>query len=105
MLDDARAPVLISEHRLDGLLPETGASVVCVDGDPAAIAPGADGDLPGGAGLDNLAYVIYTSGSTGRPKGAMIHHRGLSNYLAWAPAPMPSSGARGRRSIRRLRST
>src|SRR5262249_53231012 len=32
---------------------------------------------------DNLAYMIYTSGSTGRPKGAMIHHRGLANYLAW----------------------
>src|SRR5262249_24021119 len=33
---------------------------------------------------DNLAYVIYTSGSTGRPKGAMVVHRGLTNYLAWA---------------------
>ncbi|MEO6809941.1 MAG: amino acid adenylation domain-containing protein [Isosphaeraceae bacterium] len=33
---------------------------------------------------ENLAYIIYTSGSTGRPKGAMIAHRGLSNYLAYA---------------------
>lgn len=33
---------------------------------------------------DDLAYIIYTSGSTGKPKGAMIHHRGVVNYVTWA---------------------
>lgn len=32
---------------------------------------------------DNTAYLIYTSGSTGIPKAVMIHHRGLTNLLAW----------------------
>jgi amino acid adenylation domain-containing protein len=84
MLGDARAPVLITEHRLDVLLPDTGATIVYLDGDPTETASESDGNLSGGAGLDNLAYVIYTSGSTGWPKGAMINHRGLANYLAWA---------------------
>lgn len=30
---------------------------------------------------DNLAYMIYTSGSTGKPKGAMLHQRGLWNFI------------------------
>lgn len=29
----------------------------------------------------NLAYMIYTSGSTGTPKGAMLHHKGLWNFI------------------------
>jgi amino acid adenylation domain-containing protein len=83
MIDDARVAALITEHRLDGIRPDTGASIVYLDGDPESSASEPGGNLPGGAGLDNLAYVIYTSGTTGRPKGAMIHHRGLANYLAW----------------------
>ena len=31
---------------------------------------------------ENLAYMIYTSGSTGKPKGAMLHHKGLRNFIA-----------------------
>ncbi|HEX7154384.1 MAG TPA: amino acid adenylation domain-containing protein [Thermoanaerobaculia bacterium] len=34
--------------------------------------------------LDDSAYVIYTSGSTGVPKGVEIHHRGLTDYCAYA---------------------
>jgi amino acid adenylation domain-containing protein len=84
MLEDARVPVLLTQSDLLGHLPATSAEVVALDLDRDGIEEADDGDLPGGAGLDNLAYVIYTSGSTGRPKGAMIHHRGLANYLAWA---------------------
>jgi amino acid adenylation domain-containing protein len=83
LLQDASVPVLLTQSDLLGQLPATSAEVVVLDLDREGIEEAHDGDLPGGAGLDNLAYVIYTSGSTGRPKGVMIHHRGLANYLAW----------------------
>ena len=30
---------------------------------------------------ERLAYMIYTSGTTGKPKGAMLHHKGLMNFV------------------------
>ncbi len=83
MLGDACPAVLLTEEKQLNRLPASSATIVCLDRDREMIDAEPDGNLPGGAGLRNLAYVIYTSGSTGRPKGAMIHHLGLSNYLAW----------------------
>ncbi|HVR99922.1 MAG TPA: amino acid adenylation domain-containing protein [Thermoanaerobaculia bacterium] len=82
LLEDARAPVLLTETRLLTQLPESGAAVICLDdlgevrGDEGA--PPASGVTP-----DNLAYVVYTSGSTGRPKGVEIPHAGLMNLVRW----------------------
>jgi amino acid adenylation domain-containing protein len=76
---DARVPVLLTEQRLLGRLPETGARVVCLDADWEQIARESPADLEPAAGPDDLAYVIYTSGSTGAPKGVMVAHRGLCN--------------------------
>jgi amino acid adenylation domain-containing protein len=83
MLGDARVSVVLTQENLLERLPDAPAPVICLDRELEAVASEPDDDLPAGATLDNLAYVIYTSGSTGRPKGAMIHHRGLANYLAW----------------------
>jgi amino acid adenylation domain-containing protein len=83
MLNDAGAAVLLTQSDLLGRLPASSASIVCLDREEESLEAEAEDDLPGGAGLDNLAYVIFTSGSTGKPKGAMIHHRGLANYLGW----------------------
>jgi amino acid adenylation domain-containing protein len=80
MLDDARAPVLVTKQRWRDRLPVGAAGVLSLD---------AADDLPDGEGEgpvavpDNLAYVIYTSGSTGRPKGVMMTHRCLVNLLSW----------------------
>lgn len=82
IIEDAAAPVLLTQQRLLADLPPHSAEVICVDVDvdetiskePAErkiVAP------------DNTAYVIYTSGSTGKPKGVLITHGGLSNYLTW----------------------
>ena len=84
LLEDVRVSVLLTHSDLVNRLPSTSAEVVALDRDREGMGEADAGDLPGGAGLDNLAYVIYTSGSTGKPKGAMIHHHGLSNYIAWS---------------------
>ena len=83
MLGDARASVVLTQADLLDRIPTGSASIICLDRDWKSIEGEPDGNLSGGAGLQNLAYVIYTSGSTGRPKGAMINHQGLANYLSW----------------------
>jgi amino acid adenylation domain-containing protein/non-ribosomal peptide synthase protein (TIGR01720 family) len=84
MLEDAGAPVLLTESKLVSLLPVGKAQIVAIDGDWAAIGGEPTAALEGGSGPEDLAYVIYTSGSTGKPKGAMLVHRGVVNYLTWA---------------------
>ncbi len=89
MLEDAGAPVLITDARLAATLPATiaegGVEIVCLDRDAPEIARHSDRNPESVAmvGAENLAYVIYTSGSTGRPKGTELAHAGLLNLLAW----------------------
>src|SRR5262249_14083399 len=82
MLDDARAPVLITEQRLRSSLPDVEARVIDLDSEFSSIDAESDADLEGGADPANLAYVIYTSGSTGKPKGVQVTHAALANLLA-----------------------
>ena len=85
LLADARAPVLLTQRRFLGVLPDSPATVICLDDDwgsfGAAAAPAAP--PPGGLTPESLAYVVYTSGSTGRPKGVEIPHAGLMNLVRW----------------------
>ena len=75
MLEDAQAPVLLTESKLVGKLPPTHATVVCIDEILAQCpAPEDNKNLPPSSGPDHLAYVIYTSGTTGKPKGSLITH-------------------------------
>lgn len=95
---DAAFVVLDPTHpraRLEFMLEETGAPVVCTqarlrDGLPTgawellAVDEPWDGEVPdvqGVATRDSLAYVLYTSGSTGRPKGVLIEHRALISFV------------------------
>jgi amino acid adenylation domain-containing protein len=83
MVSDARMPVLLTQERLVGKMPEGGTRVVCVDRDWATVAEEGEEDLESGVVPENLAYVIYTSGSTGRPKGVEVRHGGLLNLVRW----------------------
>ncbi|MCP4663549.1 MAG: amino acid adenylation domain-containing protein, partial [bacterium] len=85
MLEDAEAPVLITEEAVAASLPAElgGIHIVCLDRDAAAVARASDCNPAAGAavGGDQLAYVIYTSGSTGIPKGVAVSHRAVARLV------------------------
>ncbi|KNZ34116.1 MAG: hypothetical protein AD742_01460 [Methylibium sp. NZG] len=87
MLDDARAPVVLTHSALLGRLPATNSAhschPLCVEL-PIAEQPGDDRNPASVTGPEHLAYIIYTSGSTGQPKGVMVPHRALSNHTLWS---------------------
>ncbi|MFD5438632.1 amino acid adenylation domain-containing protein, partial [Kitasatospora sp. NPDC127067] len=83
LLHDTAAPVVVTQESLREHLPDTGATLVSIDGtaDAAAVARENDTDLPTEATGNDLAYVIHTSGSTGTPKGVEIPRSALTNLL------------------------
>jgi amino acid adenylation domain-containing protein len=83
MLNDAQAPVLVTQQRLISRLPSGVARVVLLDADTAVLAQQSEAEPALSATASDLAYVIYTSGSTGRPKGVQITHESLLNLLFW----------------------
>jgi amino acid adenylation domain-containing protein len=84
LLDDTRAPVLLTQQRLVETLPKHGAKVLCLDSDWETISHESEQKPLSPVSPDNLAYVIYTSGSTGKPKGVQITQRALVNFAASA---------------------
>jgi natural product biosynthesis luciferase-like monooxygenase protein len=92
MIEDAGAPVIVSQCGLATRLPATAARIVCIDRDWPTIAQHSAEPVEGGAQPHNLAYVIYTSGSTGRPKGVMVEHRNVANFFAGMDAKLEPDG-------------
>ncbi|WP_433527969.1 amino acid adenylation domain-containing protein [Micromonospora sp. CA-263727] len=81
MLDDSRAPLVLTRSGARDRVPAGTAVVACLDAIESELA-GQPAHPPAGAvAAEDLAYVIYTSGSTGRPKGVQIPHRALNNFL------------------------
>ena len=83
ILEQTKAPVVLTTSAFADKLPAQFAQVLCLDSEWDLVVAASDSDVPREAHADNLAYVIYTSGSTGKPKGVMVTHRGLVNYLNW----------------------
>lgn len=83
MLADTQAPILLTQSHLAHQLPETNATVICLDDTHAPFRSLPENDPTVTATLDDLAYVIYTSGSTGHPKGVEITQRNLLNLVCW----------------------
>ncbi|MEO6195390.1 MAG: amino acid adenylation domain-containing protein, partial [Thermoanaerobaculia bacterium] len=82
-MEDARAPVLLTESGLLGRIPESAAVTICLDRDLDGWVGDESRPPVMAVDPDYLAYVIFTSGSTGRPKGVAVPHRGLSNLVRW----------------------
>ncbi|MBK7896372.1 MAG: amino acid adenylation domain-containing protein [Anaerolineaceae bacterium] len=80
MLEDAQVQTIVTQNALVGLLPQAGASLVCIDQDWPQIAQESAENLGLLPTPEDLAYIIYTSGSTGKPKGVMIPHRALTQF-------------------------
>jgi len=80
MLEDAKAPILLTQEALGGALPGSGAKVISLDVSAAEIAQEGVYDPSATAGGDTLAYAIYTSGSTGQSNGVLITHDALTKY-------------------------
>ncbi len=81
MLEDANAPVLLTQQTLRARLPETTAEIVCLDADWEAMAAQSEANPMPCTTPEHLAYVIYTSGSTGQPKGVAVPQRAVNRLV------------------------
>ncbi len=81
MLQDAAAPVLLTQSHLREKFAAHRGQLVCLDAEWEKIARESTHKPACRATAHNLAYVIYTSGSTGRPKGVLLEHRGAVNMV------------------------
>jgi amino acid adenylation domain-containing protein len=79
MLEDAGAPLLVTQASLVARLPSFEGRRVLLDAEQAQVERQPGTPPPSGVWADGAAYVIYTSGSTGLPKGTVLTHRGLVN--------------------------
>jgi len=83
ILEETRAPVILTQGLVAQNLSFEGVQVIDLDSDAGALATEKTENPRSEVTEENLCYVIYTSGSTGQPKGAMLHHRGVRNRLLW----------------------
>jgi amino acid adenylation domain-containing protein len=81
ILDDAQAPVLLTDESLLDQLPPHQAVTLCFGSDfgkeDRRPEPPSSQSSP-----EDLAYVIYTSGSTGKPKGVQVEHRNVARLFS-----------------------
>ncbi|MCY1015594.1 non-ribosomal peptide synthase/polyketide synthase [Pyxidicoccus sp. MSG2] len=84
MLEDAQAPVLLTQsHLLSAVPANTGALRVCLDTEAELLSRQPSHAPDRDVSPESNCYFIYTSGSTGRPKGIVMPHRAISSLLAW----------------------
>ncbi|MGA8708022.1 MAG: amino acid adenylation domain-containing protein, partial [Steroidobacteraceae bacterium] len=83
MLEDAAAPLLLTQSALRERLPEHVGKTIWLDADWPAIVKNPTTAPANRLRPANTAYIIYTSGSTGAPKGVTVTHASIVNYIAW----------------------
>ncbi|HVQ93839.1 MAG TPA: amino acid adenylation domain-containing protein, partial [Mycobacteriales bacterium] len=75
------APMVVTATRWHRQLSGTGAGLLCLDGERAAVSRRRAGGLGRRSTPADVACVMFTSGSTGRPKGVVTPHRALVGTL------------------------
>jgi amino acid adenylation domain-containing protein/non-ribosomal peptide synthase protein (TIGR01720 family) len=83
MVEDAQAPLILTQERLGITLGDNHSRVVDIISAEAASRSESEQNPHNRVSGNGLAYTIFTSGSTGRPKGAMNTHDGIRNRLLW----------------------
>jgi len=84
ILEDTKAPVLLTEQSLPALRVPDETRVIYLDSDWPGIESQSRENVSSGVKSEDLAYVIYTSGSTGKPKGVALEHRNAVAFVYWA---------------------
>ena len=79
IVDDAAAPIVLTQKGVDARWVDAKVCVICIDDE--SITAQSYANPPVQSSPDNLAYLIYTSGSAGQPKAVMIRHRSLLNLV------------------------
>ncbi len=81
MLEDTRAPVLLTQANLSDSIPAKVPTVIRLDADWAEIATEPTNPPETRVRPENAAYMIFTSGSTGKPKGVIVTHHNVVRLL------------------------
>ena len=81
ILNDAQAPVLVTQEKVLSNLTTLEAHTIVLDTAWPEIGRESTAPLCIETKPESLAYVLYTSGSTGKPKGVQIEHGSLVNFL------------------------
>jgi amino acid adenylation domain-containing protein len=83
MLEDTKAPLVLTQSALADRLPAGPDWLVNLDEIDAGLAGFPTAEPQRRHTPDAVAYVIYTSGSTGKPKGVVVRHRAVVNTIDW----------------------
>jgi aspartate racemase len=81
MIADTAAPVILTQTHLRDHLPDTEATLICVDTAWTYLATEPPENPTPCSSAEHLAYVMYTSGSSGQPKGIRITHRSVNRLV------------------------
>ena len=81
MLDDSRAPIIITTSSVANNLPNNWAMSIVLDEIIMDLSFESRNDPNTNIPADSLCYIIYTSGSIGKPKGVGVKHEGVINLI------------------------
>jgi amino acid adenylation domain-containing protein len=84
MLEDTKAPLVVTQSTLLRHVPASSARLVCLDSDWERIAAESTANPRKIGRSSDMAYVMYTSGSTGVSKGVALEHRNAVSFIHWA---------------------
>lgn len=80
MVQDSKAPVIITNSGLAELFNQAKVRLLCLDKEAESLARESEKNPGRAARPENAAYVIYTSGSTGQPKGVVVTQEAIANH-------------------------